>query len=212
MVLKNKNAIATIVFVLLCFVLYYIFPTKDTFQDAYVEFVFLALLPVVYNKFVFKKEAKEYGFSVGHLKRGFILSAVSILSSLGIVYILYKNFGFYTKYSLQPIYADSFANFLFYEISIVLFSIIVFDLFFRSFFMLNMVSLLGAWSILAQFGLFFVFLYMFVGSVWAFVPYLIFSFFSGVIVYKSRSIWYSVVSQLIFMMLVDLGYVVLFTK
>lgn len=211
-IIKNKNAINTAIFTSLCFVIFYFFPTKGTFQSAFVEFVFLLLIPIIYNKIILKRGANEWGFSFGNFKSGVILSLFSLLVSFVVGYILYKNFGLYERYSLEKNYTSSFLNFLSYEVTAVLFSVIVFEFFFRSFFMLNLVSLIGKWAIGAQFLLFVIFVSMCAPSIWAFAPYLIFSFFAGLITYKSGSAWYAIISQFIFVMLIDLGYVILFIK
>lgn len=64
---------------------------------------------------------------------------------------------------------------------------------------------IGFWAVVVQ-AVVFIALAIFAGSViWTLVPYMIFSLFAGIIVYKSRSIIYSSIMQFIILFLLNAG-------
>jgi hypothetical protein len=209
---KNKNILLVIIFTLICLLSFKFFPTKGNFQNAFVEISFLLVLPFLYNKFILKKDIKEYGFIVGDWKKGVLLSLIGISISIIVFFIFYKNFNLADKYFLPTEFINTFSNFLFYESVLVLFSVFIFEFFFRSFIMFNFLPYIGKFSILLQWLVFLLFLYFTKSFTWAFAPYIVFSLFSGLISYKSRSVLYSIVSQFILIIIIDASAILLFIK
>jgi membrane protease YdiL (CAAX protease family) len=69
--------------------------------------------------------------------------------------------------------------------------------------MLSLKKQIGYSAILVQ-AVFFVLFLVFTGSFdWYFAPYLLFSLFSGIVAYKSESIIYSAIANIVFMVIVD---------
>jgi membrane protease YdiL (CAAX protease family) len=209
---KNKNLIAISFFIIVCLFLYKIFPTNGNFQNAFIEVIFLFLLPLLYYKVILGKKSKDFGFIIGDWKKGLFWSLLGIIVTLFLMYIFYNNFNIKSQYIIPTQYSLNFWNFIFYEFIIVFFSVFIFEFFFRAFILYNFIPYLKSWTILLQFIIFLFFLYITGSFLWAFAPYIIFSLFAGISAYKSNSIFYSLIAQFILIILIDTNSILLFIK
>lgn len=201
--MKTKELLAWAFLTFVIVVLYSIFPAKNIFQNISTAVGFLVIMPLLYCVFTAKRPISDLGITKGYWRAGMLWSFVCLVFALLFFYValMYTDFG-YNYASSAPIIKD-FWKFITYELFLVLPFIIIYEFFFRGFSMLFLGKRWGHGVIIFQSILFFIFL-LIAGSVnWIFLPYIVFSFFSGLIAYRSRSIYYSIVSHLIFMIIVD---------
>jgi len=199
----DKKDLVTGGVAIVCLFLYIIFPTNNVFQKIISSLVFLLVIPFLYVKIILKKSLKNFGFKKGNWMTGIFWSVISLVISISIAYIIFRYFGFLEKYPFPRYLAKNFLFFLAYEILLVGFFAFLYEVFFRGFVMLSFSKKIGLWSVVLQAFLFLSLLY-FSGSIsWTMVPYLIFLFFSGIIVYLSDSIIYSFLSFVIFNIIFD---------
>ena len=205
----NKEDLVTCGVVLICLVLYIIFPVNNIFQRIVSVITFLFVIPFLYIKIVLKKDMKSLGIQKGEWKAGVFWSIMAIIVSFLVEYILFKYLKFEFKYPFPPYLANNFPAFLAYEIIMVGMFTALYEFFFRGFLMLNFFNKFGIWSVLLQ-SLVFLILFLLAGK-WALLPYIIFVFWSGIITYLSRSIVYSFASSVIFIIIFD-SFFIYFTK
>ena len=188
---------------IVCLFLYIVFPVSNVFQRIISSLTFLFLIPFLYVKIILKKEMKGLGFRIGNWQTGVTWSVISLIGSVLITYVLFEYFNFSEKYPFPQYLTNNFLAFVSYEIFLVGFFVALYEFFFRGFLMLGVLKKTGVWSIFLQAFVFLLLLLAAGGISWALVPYIIFSFFSGAIVYLSRSILYSFISNTLFIVIVD---------
>jgi len=196
--MKTKEFIITLFFILIVLVLCGFFPAKKALQQMITLLVFFVILPLIFNKFFLKKGLGNLGIKLGDYKLGLIFSSASILIVVSILFLIVK----YTnllKHQIIPIsIVHNFGAFIFYELVLVAFIVFVYEVFFRGFIMFNLVNKTSYYiAIAAQTLLFWLFIWATGSSLWEFLPYFVFAPVAGLIAFKSRSIIYSGVSQLL---------------
>jgi len=201
--MKIKEFFVIILFIIGLLIVYGLFPVRNVFQQVVVMATFFGIIPIVFNRFILKKELSEIGIKVGDWKKGLLWSGISIIIiGLGFLIIIYF-FNFLKHYTIPSLIIHDYKNFLFYEFLSVLPAVFLYDFFFRGFIMLTLEKRLLYWAIVAQ-ALLFLILVLATGSpIWTLVPYLISAPLAGLIVYKSRSIFYSTALQFIVILLLD---------
>ena len=200
---RKKEFVVTAIFVVCCLVLYGIFPTENTFQEVFSPFTFLFLLPFLYIKFILKKNVGDFGMKIGDFKKGMVWSALSLAAMLLIFYAIYHYTSFSREYSLPKTIAQNFWIFLTYELLLVGAFSFFYEFFFRGFIFFNLYKKFDFWAIFIQWFLFTLF-FMAVGNFdWINLYYFVIALFSGIITYKSRSIWYSFVTSILFVIIAD---------
>ena len=201
----DKELIITCGVIIICLVFLSMFPAKNIFQQIISLLSFLLFTPLIYVKIILKKSLKEYGLGVGNYKTGLIWTAISFAFCFLIFCILFQYTDFSKKYyqDFFSLAQENFIFFMFYELVILGFYYFVFEFFFRGFVLFSLKNHLGKWVIIIQIILFLLALWGSSGINWLIAPYLIFSFFSGIIAYFSNSIWYSYCASIIFNILFD---------
>lgn len=200
---NNIKIIAVFVFIFLNLTVFKFFPTDGRFQSVVTLFVFFVLIPFIYNKFILKQPLSFLGLRIGNFKKGLILSGIALVLSLIIFYIIFNYSGFVDKYRLSPKVMNNFSYFIYYEVIIVLALNFVYEFFFRGFLLFNSAGVLKYGSIFLQW---FVFLALIIFNVqfdWNMLPYVVFFPFAGWIAYESKSIFYSLVTQTILILIID---------
>lgn len=200
--MKTKEFIITIFFIIVLLVVYGFFPAKKALQQILTLLVFLVALPMVFNKVFLKKGLHNLGLGLGNYKIGLIFSGGGILSVISVLFLIIK----YTdilKHNIIPnSIIHSFWAFLFYELILVALVVFVYELFFRGFIMFSLINKTNYYlAIAAQTLIFVIFIWSTNDSLWSFLPYLVFAPIAGLIAFKSRSIIYSGISQLIIIIL-----------
>jgi len=201
--MKTKEFSIVLFFIIVLLIVYGIFPVKNVFQQIIVMATFFGVIPIIFNKFILKKELSDVGFKLGDWKQGLIWGGISIVMVgaffLSIIYF----FNFLKYYTIPFSIIHNYKNFLFYEFVLVIPVIFIYDFFFRGFIMLTLQNKLAYWAIIAQILIFLILIAATKSFAWALTPYLISAPLAGVVVYKSRSIFYSTVFQFIILLILD---------
>lgn len=199
----NSELLVTSALAAACLLLYVIFPANNIFQKLVSSASFLLVIPFLYGKIVLKKNLKDFGLTKGNWQTGIVWSAIALLISTLVLYLLFQYFAFSQNYSLPQSLFESFSSFLFFEILLVGFFNVLYEFFFRGFLMFSFVSKIGIWSIFLQAAVFLLIFLVAGGVHWTLAPSLIFLIFSGAIAYFSRSIIYSLAAGIIFNIILD---------
>lgn len=200
---QHKELLVTSMVAVLCLVLFAIFPRENTFQEIIISLVFLLAIPALYIRIVLRKNFKSFGLGIGNYKAGLIWGAVALLFALLILYILFNYTNFTNEYFIPTRVAQEFKFFLLYELLLVGFFTILYEFFFRGFVMFSFSEKIGYSSVVIQFLLLVLF-YFFTGNMnWSVVSYIIIAPLAGWVAYKSQSLLYSLVVNLLFIIIVD---------
>lgn len=203
-ILSNwKEELITSAVIVACLALFSFFPTQGPAQAITSSLVFLFLIPFLYIKLILKKNLKDYGWQLGNWKQGIIFAAISLVLSLLIFYILYHYSTFPKVYKLPLTATQNFGLFILYEFTLVAFFLALYEFFFRGFIMFSFSTKAGVASVAIQWLMFFIFLLISGSLIWQNALYMIVALFSGLIAFKSRSLLYSFVFGLFFLIIAD---------
>jgi hypothetical protein len=203
----NNQQLITVIFILSCLVGYIFFPANGDFQYKASFFVFLAVLPFLYNKYFLKKENLFKRVVIGNWKKNIQYLVMGLIAALLIMAVIFKLTDLGLHYFLPKKVKIDFGSFLIYELGGISFMVAVYEIFFRGFVM-NFFSGLKKWSILIQFLFFVAMILMLRGApYWFYIVYLVFTPFAGWIAYKSESILYSFFGQWMFIILIDATFI-----
>jgi len=203
----NKKDIVSVLMMVFCLLMIRLFPEENYFQKIIISLVFLLVIPVLYIKIVLKESLRNFGLRIGNWKQGIAWIMLSLVGSFFIIFLLYQYAGMAEKYHVPQNIIQNFGLFVFYESVLVSFFIALYEFFFRGFVMFSFSEKLGYWAVISQFALFILFLIIMKDFNWTFAPYLISAFFAGVIAYKSRSLFYSYLFSLLFVIISDAVYI-----
>lgn len=209
---KNKEEFITGFFILSCLGLYSLFPTVDNFQKIITLIVFFVLIPVLYDKFILKRNLTLYRTRLGEWKKGLLYSIGGIFFGILIILGLIKFSNLMDGYRVPVQITKSFGYFVFYELGITFLLVVIYEFFFRGFVMFHFVSLFKRRAILMQFLVFVLFLTLTSSFSATIIPYIIFSLIAGLIAYKTNSLLYSFGGQLILIIIVDVMMAASFIK
>ncbi|PIX89844.1 MAG: hypothetical protein COZ29_03070 [Candidatus Moranbacteria bacterium CG_4_10_14_3_um_filter_45_9] len=189
------------------------FTESDAFspvlQKLIVSIVFFLVIPLLYSKMVLGESLKNLGFQKGNFGRGVFISILSVAVASGVVVWLAFVFpSFHEQFILPASVENSFFWFAFYELVLVALSVLLYEVFFRGLVELFWLREFGVWSILIQSVLFFGLIALSRNISWQIAPPLIFCPLSGLIAYRSQSIWYSIVASWIFLFLTDVFFLI----
>ncbi len=203
--MKSREILIATFFTIASLFVYAIFPTKNNFQQVSTLVVFFVLFPLIFNKLFLKKKLAFYGLSLGAWKKGLFWSVSSLILVGFIFLILGVYFNFLGNYNIPVFIIKNFKGFLFYEFIIVLFFVSIYEFYFRGFILAIYREEFKEWAILIQAGLFLVlFLTIKGSSLSTFLPYLIFTPLAGWITFKSKSLIYSLVTQFLIVLIIDI--------
>lgn len=204
----NKRFIITGLLVVASVLFLGIFSQSDkvdpVFQTMIVSIAFFLVVPVFYSKIVLKESLKNLGWQSGDVFWGIFTSIVSLALALGGVFLLSRYTTFATEYLFPVVVQTNFLWFLGYELLLVAFVSLLYEVFFRGLIELLWLRSFGLFAILFQTGLFVFLLYLADDLTWERAPVLLFSPFAGIIAYYSRSIWYSWAASWTFLFLTDI--------
>lgn len=158
---------------------------------------------------VLKESLKNLGLQRGNFGAGVLTAIVSVALALAAVIMLALAFPqFRAQYAFPALVETSFVWFVLYELVLVSFMVILYEVFFRGLVVLLWLKELGLWAVLIQAGLFFSFAYLSQDISWQRLPLLIFCPLAGFIAYRSGSLWYSFAASWIFLFLTDTFFLV----
>jgi len=201
--MKTKDFVLNMIFILSVLIIYALFPVKDLFQQTVVMFVFFGIIPIIYNKFILKNDFSVFALKVGKWKQGLFWGGISVVVSGLLLFLGMYFFDYFKGYNIPETIIYNFKSFILYEILSVLPVIFLCDFLFRGFIVSVLKNKLGYWVIIVQ-ALLFLMLLLISGSFSpTIIPYLISAPLAGLIVYKSESIFYSIIFQLIVLVVLD---------
>lgn len=198
-----RTEIISSAIIVLCLFLVYLFPIQNSFQDFSRNLFFIFLLPILYIKFILKKNLSDYGFNLQNKEVGFAWAAGMLAVSFLIIFLLVHFYHFENNYPIPAYLAQNFWAFLFYELILVNFILFISEFFFKGFLLFTFTEKLGHWAIAIQFLAYFLFLVSAGSLAWQSAPMIILSLTGGIVSYKSRSFIYSYLMGLMFLIMLD---------
>ena len=200
---KNYETIITSVIILLCLILSSLFPANNFAQIITRNIFFLVLGPILYYKLVLRKKNSDFGLKLGNFKTGVFWGLAMLLVNFLFFFLLYTFTDFKYNYNLSPSIIQNFKIFLFYEI--ILINIVIFfqEFFWRGFVLLYFSKKIGYLAIFLQFIIYTLVLILGKSSFWQAIPMLVISLTSGIIVYKNKSIFYSWITAVFSILILD---------
>lgn len=198
-----QTEIITFLIIILCFFLVYLFPAQGNFQKFNLSLFFFIILPILYIKFILKKSIKDFGLSWGDKKNGLFWGLGMLVVSFIIIFALARFTNFENNYLIPAYIADNFWLFLFYELILVNFLFFSFEFFLKGFVLFSFADKFGYGSIIIQAALYALFLLLTKNFGWQTVPIMILAVTGGLTAYKSKSILYSYLIGMIFLIVLD---------
>lgn len=203
MLIKNKELSISFLVILFCIILGLVFPASNTIEEITRSIFFFVALPVLYIKFVLKKDISDFGFNIENNKYGLLWGAANLAIIAILFYALIKLTPFEKNYRLSTYASNKFWIFIIYELVFVNISIFINEFFFRGFILNIFSKKLGFISIAIQSALCISIAVIAESSVWQVAPLLIFSVTGGITAYKTKSFIYSYFSELLAIIILD---------
>jgi len=200
---ENKEIIITSAVIVFCLLLSLFFPVQNSIQLLTRNIFFLIIVPILYYKLILKKNISNFGLTLGDKKAGIIWGFLMFFVILVIFFLLYSYTDFKKNYLLSSYIVHNFWIFLLYELILANIFVFIQEFFWRGFVLLYFSKKIGLLAILLQFFLYVLILIPTGNSFWQMAPTLVISLFSGIIVYKSRSIFYSWAIALFSLVILD---------
>ncbi len=174
------------------------------FQTFLVSITFFLVVPVLYSKIVLEESLKNWGWQEGKMFLGMLVGMLSVAVALGLIFVLTRTTAFSSEYSFPVTVQTHFGWFLVYELVVVAFTALLYEVFFRGLIQLLWLRSFGLWAVLFQ-ALFVLTLLFLTGDIsWQRVPLILFTPFAGLIAHFSQSIWYSWGASFLFFFLTDI--------
>ena len=211
---KNRRFIITGLVVLFSLGFSELFPKSENFSPVFQEFivaaVFFLVIPVLYSKMVLKESLKNIGWQKGNVEAGVLTGIASVILGGAIIVGLAFTFPeFREQYIFPAVVERSFVWFMLYELILVAFVALIYEVFFRGFVQLFWLKMFGARAIVIQTAIFLGLILVSQSISWQMATTIIFYPFAGFIAYRSQSIWYSFVFSWLFIFLTDIFFLVL---
>lgn len=212
-IIKNRRFIITGLVIFFSLGFSEFFARSDGFSPVMQGFIagiiFFLVVPVLYSKIVLKESLKNIGWQKGNVSAGVLTGIVSvILAGAIVVGLAYAFPNFREQYIFPATVEESFVWFILYEIVLVPFVVLLYEVFFRGFVQLLWLSEFGLWAIAIQTLLFLGLLFFDNSLSWQMVPFIIFSPLAGFIAYRSQSIWFSFAASWVFLFLTDIFFLI----
>jgi membrane protease YdiL (CAAX protease family) len=180
-------------------------------QGFIIALVFFGFLPLGYHFLIRGGSAEQFGLLRGDARRGTFESLVAAALLFVLTVVLYKLFPVFGKsYELPLRVTESFSWFLVYELLLVPITLVLFEIFFRGFVQQSwLVTRFGWLAVLVQGALFIIFL-LATKSLGLSTLHLAFlAFVSGAVVYRTRSLWYALATGWLYLLLLDVYFLII---
>lgn len=209
----NKRFIVTGLLVLFSVLFLGVFTQSDKvnpiFQTLLVSTAFFLVVPLLYSKIVLKESLKNLGWQSGNFFSGMFVSLIAVTLALGLV-VLFSRFTSFSEHYLFPVAVETnFLWFMVYELVLVTFTTLLYEVFFRGLVQLLWLRSFPFLAIFFQAALFVALFYMSNDLTWQRLPVLLFSPLAGIVAYYSQSVWYSWAASWAFFFLTDVFLLVL---
>lgn len=202
-IIRYKEEIITSCVIVFCLLLSVFFPVQNSIQLLTRNIFFLVIVPILYYKLVLKKNISNFGLTLGNKKAGILWGILMFFAILLTFFLLYLYTDFKKNYLLSSYIVHNFWIFLIYELILANVFIFIQEFFWRGFILLYFSKKIDFFAIFLQFFLYTLILIPTENSFWQMAPTLVISLFSGIIVYKSRSIFYSWAASLFSLVILD---------
>jgi len=203
----SKRFIITGLLAFFCLGFLLLLPANESlsplFQGVIVSIAFFLVIPFFYCKMVLKESLKNMGWQKGNGAWGILVAVFCIFIALMLIFFLSRYTQFQEKYFFPVAIQTNFLWFIFYELVLVSFTALLYDVFFRGFIQMLWLKNDSYWVIVFQVGLFLGFFFLNGDMTWQKLPLMLFSPFAGIIAYTTRSLWYSWAASWIFFFLTD---------
>jgi membrane protease YdiL (CAAX protease family) len=164
--------------------------------------VFL-VIPVLYCKILLGRPLSALGFHQGNVWSGIGGGILAVGVAVVALVVLWRATPLLDGYVLPVAVEQQFLFFVLYEVVLSGFIVLLYEVFFRGLITLLWLRKWGLWSVIAQTAIFAFILYASDDINAQTIPMLLFSPFSGLIAYQSRSLWYSIGAFWSFMFITD---------
>ena len=185
------------IFALLCLALFLVFPAVSVGQTIIALAAFLLVTPILYNRFILKKNFESMGVAFQNKKIalvwGFAMLIFSLLTALLLSKTSYANI-----FVLPVAIMTNFKLFLFYELILANVVLFILVFFFHGFVLFALTPRLKWWAVAVTTILFLNLRLITKNAHW--VPIML---TGGILAYKTRSFAYSYLMSLIFMIFFD---------
>lgn len=191
--MKIKSTYTQFFFILfvsfLAIALSFLFSSKDIFQSIFLSFCIFFLFPILFIRFILKKSLKEFGFR-SKISRYDIFWFFSLFFSASFVLFLCIFLFQIPKEFLYPpsFIKESFWFFFLYFFLITGTFTFFYEFFFRGFIQLGSLEVLRWKAIFFQWFAFIFFLWITQTLHWENFLFIISSFFSGILIFKTKSL------------------------
>lgn len=207
--IRYKEDSITLLVVIITSLFFVFTPGRETLGSAVQGFImaliFFGLLPLGYHLLVLKKTGDTFGLAAGAWRSRPLLIAPVVVTALLITIICFRvSPGFQTAFLLPGIIENSFGWFIGYELFLVPMLVAVYEIFFRGFIQKSWLEKhVGAWAIFGQSLIFVAFLAMTASFGWTTFPFILFSLFSGFLVWYNNSLVQAWIAQWLYLLLFD---------
>lgn len=193
---REKRFIVTSGVLLLCIAIFLAFPADHIMQGITLSAVALILTPILFVKIVLKEPLSEWGLGKGEINPRILMTiGISFAAALGVFALIHVTTTFSVRSAgliAEPI-LEQFSMFLLYHATVILFSVVLYEIFFRGFVLHLFATKIGWWSVLVQFLIMMIVIFLgFSDQFLLDVPFLIVAPFAGIVSYITRSVWYAI--------------------
>jgi membrane protease YdiL (CAAX protease family) len=199
----NKATAITSFVIVFCLALALFFPVNNSVQLLTRNIFFLIILPVLYYKLILKKNISDFGLRLGDKKAGIFWGILMFFAAIFVFFLLYSYTNFKNNYLLSSYVVHNFWIFLLYELLFANLFVFIQEFFWRGFILLYFSEKISYFAIFLQFAIYLAMAFSGENLFWQMAPTLVISLFSGIIVYKSRSIFYSWAFALFSLVILD---------
>ena len=191
---KDREFLVSNLAVILALVCFCLFPFPNSIIQQFLVIIgFFVVFPLLFIRFILKKQLREFGFSWGNIRSGLAWAVIMEGIFLSAVFLMVMLFHLDTNSIILLTIRKSFLFFLMY---IVLAWLLLFCLetLFHGLLLFTWEKVSGGWSVLIQAGALFLWFLFRIKmtipfSVWVLIG--IWSLCSGWVAYRSRSVFFS---------------------
>ena len=192
----EKRFIVTSAVLFLCAAIFLLFPANNIFEGFVISIVALIIIPILHIKLVLKEDLSQWGLGKGQWNSRILMTIfICFLAVCGLFILLNYTTDFALRYGglLPARLFDDFGAFLLFNVTIVLLSVILYEIFFRGFVLSLFSDRIGWWAVVVQFLAITIFFAIgFDDRFLLDIPYILISLFAGVVAYVTRSVWYAI--------------------
>lgn len=180
----------------------FLFPAKLAGELFWINLFLFLVFPWLIVRFLLKGNFREFGISIGNIRKGIIFSVIFVLVFVLLNYFLVYKTNFRSQLQVYPASLSSFWIFLWFQLIISLPSHFSWEFFFRGFLQMGLEKKIGKYAVLVQA---LAQTLLFAKSSWIII-FLIGSsaLAAGLVARQSRSIYYSFVTMWIISLSLDI--------